>query len=176
VVFEGNIILRKGANIGPHCMLKNCDIGEEVKILSHSNLEGVKIGKGSVIGPYARLRPGTVLDENVKVGNFVEVKNSHLGKGSKVNHLSYIGDTTMGKEVNIGAGTITCNYDGISKHQTIIEDNVHIGSDTQLIAPVRVGKGATIGAGSTLKKDAPAQKLTVTHELNQRSKEFQNKG
>jgi bifunctional UDP-N-acetylglucosamine pyrophosphorylase/glucosamine-1-phosphate N-acetyltransferase len=115
-----------------------------------------------VIGPYARLRPGTVLAEEVHVGNFVEIKNSDVGAGSKANHLAYVGDATIGKKVNIGAGTITCNYDGVNKHRTIIEDEAFIGSDTQLVAPVTVGKGATLGAGTTLTKDAPANQLTVT--------------
>jgi len=120
------------------------------------------VGAGSVIGPYARLRPGTVLAEEVHVGNFVEIKNSDVGSGSKANHLAYIGDATIGKKVNIGAGTITCNYDGVNKHRTIIEDEAFIGSDTQLVAPVTVGKGAILGAGTTLTKDAPANQLTVT--------------
>ena len=115
-----------------------------------------------MIGPYARLRPGTVLAEEVHVGNFVEIKNSDVGAGSKANHLAYVGDATIGKKVNIGAGTITCNYDGVNKHRTIIEDEAFIGSDTQLVAPVTVGKGATLGAGTTLTKDAPANQLTVT--------------
>ncbi len=173
VVLEGEVLLREGCSIGPHCTLINCDIGENVTILAHCYLEGVKIAAGAKIGPFARLRPGTVLGNNVHVGNFVEIKNSRIEAGSKINHLSYIGDTTMGKSVNIGAGTITCNYDGANKHRTIIEDDVHIGSDTQLIAPVRVGKGATLGAGTTLTQDAPPEKLTVTQQIQQRSKSWQ---
>lgn len=173
VILEGDVILRQGAQIGPHCVLINCDIGENVTILANSHLENVKVGQGATIGPFARLRPGTVLGEKVRIGNFVEVKNSVIGNGSKINHLSYIGDTTMGKEVNIGAGTITCNYDGVNKHQTIIEDDVMIGSDSQLIAPIRVGKGAMVGAGSTVNKDVPENQLTLTHQLNQRSKAWE---
>ncbi|MEY4119961.1 MAG: hypothetical protein RLZZ472_351, partial [Pseudomonadota bacterium] len=126
------------------------------------HIDQATVGAGSVIGPYARLRPGTVLAEEVHVGNFVEIKNSDVGAGSKANHLAYVGDATIGKKVNIGAGTITCNYDGVNKHRTIIEDEAFIGSDTQLVAPVTVGKGATLGAGTTLTKDAPANQLTVT--------------
>lgn len=176
VVLEGNIKLGRGTRIGPNCVLINCDLGDEVTVLANCHLEGVKVENKAVIGPFARLRPGTVLAQNVRVGNFVEIKNSVIGKGSKVNHLSYIGDTIMGKDVNVGAGTITCNYDGLNKYQTIIEDNVHIGSDTQLIAPVRVGQGATLAAGTTLNQDAPAFKLTLTHHLEQRSKEWKRPG
>lgn len=172
VVFEGNIILGKGCRIGPNCVVINSELGDNVKVLANSYLEDVKVDNDCVIGPFARLRPGTVLSSKVRVGNFVEVKNSIVGEGSKINHLSYVGDTLMGKDVNIGAGTITCNYDGAHKHQTIIEDNVSIGSDSQLIAPIRVGKGATIGAGSTLSKDAPASQLTLTHQLHQRSHQW----
>lgn len=173
VILQGNNILRTGCHIGPHCVLINCDIGENVAILAHSYLEGVTIGRDATVGPFARLRPGTVLAENVRIGNFVEIKNAHIGEGSKVPHLSYIGDTLMGKSVNVGAGTITCNYDGKEKHKTIIEDDVHIGSDTQLIAPIRVGKGATLGAGTTLHRDAPAHQLTLTQRLEQRSKTWE---
>lgn len=172
VVFEGRNRLGQGCSIGPCCVLINCEIGDGVQILAHSYLEGVSIGQHSVIGPFARLRPGSVLQERVRVGNFVEIKNTFVGEGSKINHLSYIGDTHMGQGVNVGAGTITCNYDGANKHQTIIEDEVHIGSDSQLVAPVRVGKGATIGAGSTICQDVPASQLTVTHRLTQRSRHW----
>lgn len=174
VVFEGVISLGQGCQIGPNCFLKDCDVGEGVKILANSHLEGVTIAKNSVVGPFARLRPGTVLGENTRVGNFVEIKKSVVGAGSKINHLSYIGDTQMGQDVNIGAGTITCNYDGVHKHETIIEDGVHIGSDTQLIAPIRVGKGATLAAGSTVCKSVPPGQLTLTHELKQRSQNWIN--
>lgn len=157
VVLEGNVVLRRGAQIGPNCVIKDCEIGEDAQILANSYCEGAVIGAQAVIGPFARLRPGTILAEKVRIGNFVEVKNAQIDVGSKINHLSYIGDATIGKHVNIGAGTITCNYDGVNKHRTIIEDGVHIGSDTQLIAPVRVGKDAVIAAGSTLKQDAPGK-------------------
>jgi bifunctional UDP-N-acetylglucosamine pyrophosphorylase/glucosamine-1-phosphate N-acetyltransferase len=127
-----------------------------------SLIEDAKIGEANTIGPFARIRPQTETESGAKIGNFVEVKKSKIGKGSKVNHLTYIGDTTMGDNVNIGAGTITCNYDGAYKHQTIIEDDVFVGSDTQLVAPIRVGKGTTIGAGSTITKDTPADQLTLS--------------
>lgn len=169
VVFEGNVRLGDHTQVGPNTVLINCDIGEEVRILANSHLEGVKVGKGCTIGPFARLRPGTQLAEKVKVGNFVEIKNSTIGRESKVNHLSYIGDTTMGQKVNVGAGTITCNYDGVNKHRTTIEEGAHIGANSQLIAPVMVGKGAVLGAGTTLNKDAPPYQLTVTHRLCHRS-------
>ena len=124
-------------------------------------IDGAEIGNKCMIGPFARIRPGTVLDAEVHIGNFVEVKKSHIAVGSKVNHLSYIGDAEIGKKVNVGAGTITCNYDGVNKHKTIIEDGVFIGSDTQLVAPVTIGEGATIGAGSTITENVPAGKLTL---------------
>lgn len=169
VVIEGHVKLGKNTRIGPNCILINCSIGENVSLLANSYLEDVVIDDNCTIGPFARLRPGTKLSSNVQVGNFVEIKNSTIGKGSKVCHLSYIGDTLMGQSVNIGAGTITCNYDGARKYQTIIEDFVFIGSDTQLIAPIKVGKAATIAAGSTLCKDVPEAKLTMTHQLVHRS-------
>jgi bifunctional UDP-N-acetylglucosamine pyrophosphorylase/glucosamine-1-phosphate N-acetyltransferase len=161
-VFEGKVVLGAGVSVGPHCVIKDAVIDANVKIQAFSHIDQATVGAGSVIGPYARLRPGTVLAEEVHVGNFVEIKNSDVGTGSKANHLAYVGDATIGKKVNIGAGTITCNYDGVNKHRTIIEDEAFIGSDTQLVAPVTVGKGATLGAGTTLTKDAPANQLTVT--------------
>jgi len=173
VVFEGKNHLGDDCQIGSNCVLINCELADGVKVLANSYLEGAIIGKGARIGPFARLRSGTQLAENTHIGNFVEIKNSTIGEGSKVNHLSYIGDTLMGCDVNIGAGTITCNYDGAHKHQTIIEDEVHIGSDTQLIAPLRIGKGATIGAGGTVSKDVPAYQLTLTHQLRPRSIDWQ---
>ena len=130
--------------------------------LYFSHLDGARVGSHSIIGPYARLRPGADLANDVHIGNFVEVKNSKIAANSKANHLAYVGDSIVGSRVNIGAGTITCNYDGVNKHQTIIEDDVFIGSDTQLVAPVRVGRGATLGAGTTLTKDAPPNQLTVS--------------
>jgi len=161
-VFEGKVVLGSGVSVGPHCVIKDALIDANAKIQAFTHIDQATVGAGSVIGPYARLRPGTVLAEEVHVGNFVEIKNSDVGAGSKANHLAYVGDATIGKKVNIGAGTITCNYDGVNKHRTIIEDEAFIGSDTQLVAPVTVGKGATLGAGTTLTKDAPANQLTVT--------------
>lgn len=161
-IFEGHVSLEDGVHIGPYCTIRNSHIAKAAQIFAYSHLDGVKVGANAHIGPYARLRPGTELAEQTHIGNFVEVKNSYLGSGTKANHLAYIGDATVGQEVNIGAGTITCNYDGVNKHRTIIEDNAFIGSDTQLVAPVTVGKGATIGAGTTLTKNAPADKLTLS--------------
>jgi len=161
-VFEGKVVLGSGVSIGPHCVIKDAVIDANAKIQAFSHIDQATVGAGSVIGPYARLRPGTVLAEEVHVGNFVEIKNSDVGAHSKANHLAYVGDATIGKKVNIGAGTITCNYDGVNKHRTVIEDEAFIGSDTQLVAPVTVGKGAILGAGTTLTKDAPANQLTVT--------------
>ncbi len=162
VVLEGRNQLGDGVFIGPGAVLKNCDLAAGTRVHPHSVLEGVSTTGPCDIGPFARLRPGTVLAAGTRVGNFVEVKNARLGEGSKASHLSYIGDTIIGTGVNIGAGTITCNYDGASKHQTIIEDDVFVGSNTQLVAPVTVGKGATIGAGSTITKDVPGDTLTVS--------------
>jgi bifunctional UDP-N-acetylglucosamine pyrophosphorylase/glucosamine-1-phosphate N-acetyltransferase len=148
--------------VGAHCVLKNVQIGAGTQIAPYSHLVDAVVGEHNHIGPYARLRPGTTLAADVHVGNFVEIKNSQISTGSKINHLSYIGDSTVGKQVNIGAGTITCNYDGANKHRTVIGDNAFIGSDTQLIAPVTIANGATIGAGSTISKDAPADALTLS--------------
>ena len=161
-VFEGCVTLAAGARIGPYCVIRNSVIGKGVVVNTYSHIDGAKVGNQSVIGPYARLRPGADLSNDVHIGNFVEVKNSKIAANSKANHLAYVGDSIVGSRVNIGAGTITCNYDGVNKHQTIIEDDVFIGSDTQLVAPVRVGRGATLGAGTTLTKDAPANQLTVS--------------
>ncbi len=161
-VFEGCVTLAAGTKIGPYCVIRNSVIGKDVAVHAYSHIDGAKVGNQSVIGPYARLRPGADLSNDVHIGNFVEVKNSKIAANSKANHLAYVGDSIVGSRVNIGAGTITCNYDGVNKHQTIIEDDVFIGSDTQLVAPVRVGRGATLGAGTTLTKDAPANKLTVS--------------
>ncbi len=161
-VFEGAVSLAAGVKVGPNCVLRNTQVGKGVVIQAFSHLDGAMIGDDCIIGPYARIRPGANLANNVHIGNFVEIKNSHLGADSKANHLAYVGDAIVGKRVNIGAGTITCNYDGVNKHQTIIEDDVFIGSDTQLVAPVKVGRGATLGAGTTLTKDAPANQLTVS--------------
>ena len=161
-VFEGEVSIEDGATVGAYCIVKNARIGRGASIKPFSHIEDAVIGAASQIGPYARLRPGTELGEDVHIGNFVEVKNSQVAAHSKANHLAYIGDATVGSRVNIGAGTITCNYDGANKSRTIIEDDAFIGSDTQLVAPVRVGKGATLGAGTTLTKDAPEGKLTIS--------------
>ena len=161
-VFEGSVTVASGTKIGPYCVIRNSLIGKDVVIHAYSHIDGAKVGQQSIIGPYARLRPGADLANDVHIGNFVEVKNSKIAANSKANHLAYIGDSIVGSRVNIGAGTITCNYDGVNKHQTIIEDDVFIGSDTQLVAPVRVGRGATLGAGTTLTKDAPPNQLTVS--------------
>ena len=161
-LFEGEVQLGDRVVIGANCVLKGVRIAGGTRVEPFCHLEDADIGANCRIGPYARIRPGTRLAAGVHLGNFVEVKASELGAGSKANHLSYIGDSELGKNVNVGAGTITCNYDGANKHRTIIEDDVFIGSDTQLVAPVRVGKGATLGAGTTLTKDAPAGELTIS--------------
>jgi bifunctional UDP-N-acetylglucosamine pyrophosphorylase/glucosamine-1-phosphate N-acetyltransferase len=161
-IFEGDVCLADGVHVGPYCVIRDSQIGNATVIHAYSHIEKATVGSDSVVGPYARLRPGAELGNEVHIGNFVEVKNSQIANQSKANHLAYIGDATIGSRVNVGAGTITCNYDGVNKHRTIIEDDVFIGSDTQLVAPVTVGKGATLGAGTTLTKDAPANQLTVS--------------
>jgi len=161
-VFEGRVELADGVRIGAHCVLVDATVGAGANIKPFSHIDDATIGAASQIGPYARLRPGTTLGEDVHIGNFVEVKNSTVAAHSKANHLAYVGDATIGSRVNIGAGVITCNYDGANKFRTVIEDDVFVGSDTQLIAPVTVGKGATLAAGTTLTKDAPAGKLTIS--------------
>ena len=161
-VFEGKVELADGVRVGAHNVIINARILAGAQIKPFCHIEEAVVGEVSIIGPYARLRPGTVLAEDVHVGNFVEIKNGQVAAHSKANHLAYIGDATIGSRVNIGAGTITCNYDGVNKSRTVIEDDAFIGSDSQLIAPVTVGKGATLGAGTTLTKDAPAGKLTVS--------------
>ena len=161
-VFEGRVELADGVTVGPHCVLVNAHIGAGAQIKPFCHIEQATVGPKSQIGPYARLRPGTELGEDVHIGNFVEIKNSQVAAHSKANHLAYVGDATIGSRVNIGAGTITCNYDGANKFRTVIEDDAFIGSDSQLVAPVTVGKGATLGAGTTLTKDAPAGKLTIS--------------
>ena len=161
-ILEGKVELADGVEIGPNCVIKNSRIGAGTIIQSMCVIENSELGDNNDIGPYARIRPETKTLSNAKIGNFVEVKKSLIGKGSKVNHLTYIGDTEMGENVNIGAGTITCNYDGAYKHKTIIEDNVFVGSGTQLVAPVLISEGSTIGAGSTITKQTPAGKLTFS--------------
>lgn len=160
-VFCGKVILGDGVKVGAYCVLKDVEIGAETEVLPFCHFDGAKVGQEARLGPYSRLRPGTTLADQTHIGNFVEIKKSVIGFGSKVNHLSYIGDTDMGARVNIGAGTITCNYDGVNKFRTTIMDDAFIGSDTQLVAPVTVGKGATLGAGTTLTKDAPEGELTI---------------
>lgn len=162
VVLSGEVKLADGVKVGANCVLHNVSIGANSAVQPFSHLEDCSIGEQASVGPYARLRPGTQLGDQVRIGNFVETKKAIIGAGSKVNHLSYVGDTIMGESCNIGAGTITCNYDGVNKHQTHIGDRVFVGSDTQLIAPIRIGDDAMIGAGSTLTKDAPAQALTLS--------------
>jgi bifunctional UDP-N-acetylglucosamine pyrophosphorylase/glucosamine-1-phosphate N-acetyltransferase len=162
VILEGNNSIADNVSIGAYSLIKNCKLGENTRIAPHSMLENVITEGDCDIGPYARLRPGTVIGTKAKVGNFVETKKTTIGHNSKASHLTYLGDCEIGDNVNIGAGTITCNYDGVNKFKTIIEDEVFIGSDTQLIAPVTIGKGATIGAGSTITKDADVGKLTIS--------------
>ena len=161
-VFEGRVELGDGVSIAANCVLKNCRIGSGAKIAPFCHIDDAVVGPDDLIGPYARLRPGAELGRDVHVGNFVEVKNSTIADHSKANHLAYIGDATIGSRVNVGAGTITCNYDGANKFRTVIEDDAFIGSDTQLVAPVTVGRGATLGAGTTLTRDAPPDQLTVS--------------
>jgi bifunctional UDP-N-acetylglucosamine pyrophosphorylase/glucosamine-1-phosphate N-acetyltransferase len=161
VILSGKVKLGNRVKIGAGCVLADCEIGDDSEVRVNSLIEGSVAGVRCVIGPFARLRPGTRLADGVHIGNFVEVKNSEIGAGSKANHLSYVGDTTIGSKVNVGAGTVTCNYDGVNKHRTSIGDDAFIGSGTMLVAPVSVGDGATIGAGSTITKPVPAGKLTV---------------
>ncbi len=161
-IFEGEVVLGNRVRVGANSVLRNVQIESGTCIEPFCHIEEARIGENCRVGPYARLRPGTYLAEEVHVGNFVEVKASKIGRGTKANHLSYVGDSDVGQNVNIGAGTITCNYDGASKHRTVIEDDVFIGSNTQLIAPIRIGKGATIGAGSTITADTPEYKLTLS--------------
>lgn len=161
VILEGNVSLGKNCMIGPNCVIKNSTIGDHVIIEANSIVEDSQVEENCHIGPFARLRPGSVLKKKSRVGNFVEIKKSQIGEGSKVNHLSYIGDADVGKQVNVGAGTITCNYDGVNKHKTKIGDEAFIGSGTQLVAPVEIGENALIGAGSTITLNAPANELTL---------------
>jgi bifunctional UDP-N-acetylglucosamine pyrophosphorylase/glucosamine-1-phosphate N-acetyltransferase len=160
-VFEGAVTLADGVSIGPNCVIKDAQIGAATRIEAFTHIDNVRIGASAKVGPYARLRPGTVLSDETHIGNFVELKNTQMGQGSKANHLAYLGDAQVGAGVNYGAGSITANYDGANKHVTVIEDNVHVGSNCVLVAPVTVGQGATIGAGSTISKSVPAGGLTV---------------
>jgi bifunctional UDP-N-acetylglucosamine pyrophosphorylase/glucosamine-1-phosphate N-acetyltransferase len=168
-VFEGNVILGDNVKISANCVIKNATIKAGAQIAPFTHIDYTEIGENSRIGPFARLRPGTTLAADTHVGNFVELKNSQVDVGSKINHLSYVGDTTIGKQVNIGAGTITCNYDGANKFRTVIEDGAFIGSDSQLVAPVTIGKNATIAAGSTITRNAPANALTFCRAKEQKT-------
>jgi bifunctional UDP-N-acetylglucosamine pyrophosphorylase/glucosamine-1-phosphate N-acetyltransferase len=161
-IFEGEVNLGDNVRVGAYSVIRNTSIAQGTQIAPYSHIDSSEVGANCRIGPYARLRPGTKLHDDAHIGNFVEIKNSEIGQGSKANHLSYIGDSTVGSRVNIGAGTITCNYDGANKYRTVIEDDVFIGSDTQLVAPVTVGKGSTIGAGSTITKDTPENELSLS--------------
>ena len=161
-LFEGQVTLEEAVEIGPNCVIKNARIGAGTRIAAFTHIEDAIVGPDGQIGPFARLRPGTELAADVHIGNFVETKKTRIAAHSKANHLAYLGDAVIGSRVNVGAGTITCNYDGANKFQTIIEDDVFIGSDTQLVAPVTVGRGATLGAGTTLTKDAPPDTLTLS--------------
>jgi bifunctional UDP-N-acetylglucosamine pyrophosphorylase/glucosamine-1-phosphate N-acetyltransferase len=163
-IFEGKVTLADGVTVAANCILRDADIGPGSAILPFTLIDGARVGANARIGPYARLRPDTTLADGVHIGNFVEVKASSFGAASKANHLAYVGDSSVGSNVNIGAGTITCNFDGVAKHRTVIEDDVHIGSDVQLVAPVTVGKGATIAAGATITRDVPPGGLTLTEK------------
>ena len=161
-IFEGSVTLGKRVKIGPNVLVRNSHIGDDCCIEANSLVDGAHLATHCQVGPFARIRPGTQLHADSKIGNFVEIKKSEIGEASKVNHLAYVGDSKLGRNVNIGAGVITCNYDGANKHQTIIGDDVFVGSDCQLIAPVKIGAGATIGAGSTITHDAPARTLSLS--------------
>ncbi|MEQ8663282.1 MAG: bifunctional UDP-N-acetylglucosamine diphosphorylase/glucosamine-1-phosphate N-acetyltransferase GlmU, partial [Gammaproteobacteria bacterium] len=162
VVFEGEVTLGDGVRIGPNNVIREARIDDGVEILPNCVIDSVTIGAGSRIGPFARLRPETTLGRDVHIGNFVEIKKADIAAGSKVNHLAYVGDAEIGQRVNVGAGTITCNYDGAFKHKTVLEDDVFVGSDTQLVAPVRVGRGVTIAAGTTVTEDVEADRLVIS--------------
>ncbi|HLB41460.1 MAG TPA: bifunctional UDP-N-acetylglucosamine diphosphorylase/glucosamine-1-phosphate N-acetyltransferase GlmU [Gammaproteobacteria bacterium] len=169
VILEGRVVIGNHCMIGPNTILRNATLGEHIEVKANSIIDGAEIASHCIVGPFARVRPGTVLATRVHIGNFVEIKNSTVDEKTKINHLSYIGDSDIGKRVNIGAGTITCNYDGVNKNKTIIGNDAFIGSDTQLVAPITIGEGAILGAGSTVTKNAPPHKLTLTHKLDQRS-------
>jgi len=162
VVIEGEVRLAAGVSIGPNCLLRDCTLGPGTQVFANCVIEGAVVGADARIGPFSRLRPEAVLADDVHVGNFVELKKAQVGAGSKVNHLTYVGDARIGRDVNVGAGTITCNYDGAHKHLTVIDDDAFIGSNASLVAPVEIGAGATVGAGSVVSREAPAGKLTVT--------------
>lgn len=172
-VFEGDVTLGNHVVIEPNCIIRNSTIDDYTIIKANTMIDSSEVGKSAVVGPFARLRPGTKLSSETKIGNFVETKKAIVGHGSKINHLSYVGDTQMGKHVNIGAGTITCNYDGVNKFTTTIEDNAFIGSNSALVAPVTIGQGATIGAGSTITKSVEAGKLTLTRAIQKTHSQWQ---
>jgi bifunctional UDP-N-acetylglucosamine pyrophosphorylase/glucosamine-1-phosphate N-acetyltransferase len=165
VIIEGRVTIGNHCVIGPNTILCNTTLADHVEIKANSVIEGAMIADHCVVGPFARIRPGTVLANNVQIGNFIEIKNSYIGHKTKIHHVGYIGDSDLGKEVNIGAGVITCNYDGVNKHKTMISDYAFIGSNSELVAPVTIGEGATIGAGSTIRYDAPAHQLTVSKNV-----------
>lgn len=171
-IFEGEVHLADGVRVGAHCVLRDVDVARDTQIEPYTHVVEAHIGENCRIGPYARIRPGTVLAQDVHIGNFVEVKASEIGYGSKANHLSYVGDSSVGKNVNIGAGTITCNYDGAFKHRTVIEDDVHIGSDVQLVAPVTVTRGVTVGAGTTVWKATAEGGLIINQKSQQHRPEW----
>jgi bifunctional UDP-N-acetylglucosamine pyrophosphorylase/glucosamine-1-phosphate N-acetyltransferase len=160
-IFEGRVTLGNGVKIGPNVVIKDSKIADNVNILQGTNIDGAEIGEGASVGPYARIRPGTILSENTKIGNFVETKNAIIGKGSKASHLAYIGDAVLGENVNIGAGTIFCNYDGANKHKTTIGDNVFVGSNSVLVAPVTLADNTFVAAGSSISSDVPADSLAI---------------
>jgi len=161
-IFEGDVHLGKSVKVGAYSIIKDSAIGDGSEILPFCHIEGAQIGERNTLGPYCRIRPKTKSHSGVKIGNFVEVKATEIGEDSKANHLAYVGDAKIGRNVNVGAGTITCNYDGANKYQTILEDDVFVGSDTQLVAPVKVGKGVTIAAGSTITKDVTGGGLAIS--------------
>lgn len=173
VVLEGEVILGCGVTIGPNCQIINSTIAEGVEIKANSIIEDSRVASGCVVGPFARLRPGTILEPDAKVGNFVETKKTRVGRGSKINHLSYVGDAELGANVNVGAGTITCNYDGVNKYRTEIGDGAFIGSNTSLVAPVKIGNKATVGAGSTITRDVPDDELALTRAPQQNISDWQ---
>lgn len=172
-VFEGTVTLGNNVSIGPNCVIRDATLADGVVVHANSVIEGAEIHSKAQIGPFARIRPGTLLEAGAKVGNFVETKKAHVGKGSKINHLSYVGDATLGTDVNVGAGTITCNYDGVNKFQTVLGDRVFVGSNTALVAPVTVAEGAVIGAGSTITKDIDANDLAVARGRQRNIKGWQ---
>ena len=172
VVLEGRVIIGNNVRLGANCFLRNCIIGDDTEILPNTIIEKAVLGKGCRVGPFARIRPDTSLSDDVHIGNFVEVKKSEIGNGSKINHLSYVGDSNVGQQTNIGAGVITCNYDGANKYQTIIGDNVFVGSDAQLIAPVTIHSGATIAAGTTVSKNVTAEALAITRPAQREIKNW----